>query len=172
MVKDQCWTSEELAYIAFGSNLGNRVGYINQMIEALAVIGGRSIRCSSLWNSEASGMEHSAGDFINGVVELRVTLAPEALLDALQQIEISLGRPRDHGINTARVIDLDIISYGSQVVMSDRLEIPHPRAHERLFVLKPLMELVPDLKLCGFEKTVTELVELAPPMAISRHFPR
>jgi len=157
-----------LVYIAFGSNIGNRVDYIKQMMKALEGIGGAAMRCSTLWLSEATGMGNDAGDFLNGVVELRTKLSAVKLLDSLQRIEISMGRPADHEENAARVIDLDIISYGDYSISTPRLTVPHPRAHERLFVLKPLLELAPDLKLHGFDQTVAELVEIAPPMRISK----
>ena len=157
-----------LVYIAFGSNMGKRVDYIKRMMTALEGIGGATMRCSSFWLSEATGMGRDAGDFVNGVVELRTKLPAAKLLDRLQQIEISMGRPADHEVNASRVIDLDIISYGDQSISTPRLTVPHPRAHQRLFVLNPLLELAPDLKLHGFDQTVAELVEIAPPMRISQ----
>jgi len=131
-------------------------------------IGGSTIRCSSFWYSEPTGMGNDAGEFINGVVELKTRLSVLELLQSLQRIEVTLGRPEDHGVNTARVMDLDIISYGDQQISSPRLTVPHPRAHQRLFVLSPLQELAPDFRLPGLDKTVAELVEVAPPMNISQ----
>ncbi|MFT4714358.1 MAG: 2-amino-4-hydroxy-6-hydroxymethyldihydropteridine diphosphokinase [Candidatus Azotimanducaceae bacterium] len=160
--------SDVLVYIAFGSNLGDRNENIQQMLIKLAEIGGTSIRCSSLWRSEAVGMDPGAQEFINGAVELRTCLTALALLRQLQRLEIALGRPTEHGLNTDRVIDLDIISYGNQKIVSEILMVPHPRAQDRLFVLKPLVELAPDLKLSGFDKTVTELLQDAPAMEVSR----
>ena len=164
--------SDVLAYVAFGSNLGDRNENIRQMLAKLAEIGGASIRCSSLWRSDAVGMDPGAEDFINGAVELRTSLTALALLDHLQRIEIALGRPADHGLNTARVIDLDMINYGNQKMVSETLTLPHPRAQDRLFVLKPLAELAPALKLSGFDKTVTELAQNAPAMGLRRLSPR
>ena len=160
--------SDVLVYIAFGSNLGDRNENIRQMLIKLAGIGGNSTRCSSLWRSEAVGMDPSAQEFINGVVELRTRLTALSLLRQLQCIEIALGRPTEHGLNTDRVIDLDIISYGNQKIVSEILMVPHPRAQDRLFVLNPLVELAPELKLRGFDKTVTELLQVAPTMKVSR----
>lgn len=157
-----------LVYVAFGSNLGDRNENIRQMLVKLAEFGGDSIRCSSLWRSDAVGMGPDAEDFINGAVELRTSLTAMALLRQLQKIEIALGRPGNHGPNTARSIDLDIISYGDQKMVSAILTLPHPRAQDRLFVLKPLAELAPELKLSGFDKTVTELAQDAPSMSVSR----
>jgi 2-amino-4-hydroxy-6-hydroxymethyldihydropteridine diphosphokinase len=157
-----------LVYIAFGSNLGDRNENIRQMLIKLAEIGGVSMRCSSLWRSEAVGMGPGAEEFINGAIELRTRLTALALLRQLQRIEIALGRPTEHQLNAARVIDLDIISYDNQKIVSEILTVPHPRAQDRMFVLKPLVELAPELKLSGFDKTVTELLQYAPAINVSR----
>ncbi len=155
-----------LVYIAFGSNLGNRIDHVRQMTSELEYIGGATMRCSSLWLSEATEMDSDAGDFVNGVIELKTKLSALALLDRLQQIEVAMGRPADHGFHTARVIDLDIICYGNQVISTPRLTVPHPRAHERAFVLNPLFELAPELKLPGFDQSLSEMIGKAPPMKI------
>jgi len=174
--EDICMTerdkSGELVYVAFGSNIGNRINNVSRMMILLEDLGVSNIRCSSLWLSEPLDMAGVSEVFINGVIEMRTTLSAAVLLGQLQHIEITLGRPADHGNNTSRVMDLDIVSYGDEHIVTDELVVPHPRVSERLFVLKPLVELAPELKLWGCDNTVAELVELAPPMKISLHSPR
>jgi 2-amino-4-hydroxy-6-hydroxymethyldihydropteridine diphosphokinase len=83
-------------------------------------------------------------DFINAVAELRTALSPAELLGALQAIELSLGRERPYR-HAPRTLDLDLLLQGQQVLHSDALTLPHPRLHQRAFVLRPLLDLAPDL---------------------------
>lgn len=126
------------AYIALGSNLGDRIGEIEKACREMDARGIRVTRTSSLWETEP--MYFADQDrFVNGVCEVETTLEPLELLDQLQDIENSMGRKKviDKG---PRNIDLDILLYDQETVNHERLKIPHVGIPEREFVLRPLAE--------------------------------
>ncbi|KAH8659377.1 Dihydropteroate synthase-like protein [Tricladium varicosporioides] len=131
----------QLAYIAFGSNLGDRVQWIEQACKEMSKRGVAILRTSSLWETDPMYVLDQ-DKFLNGVCEVKTNLGPIELLDTLQDIERSLGREKliDKG---PRNIDLDILLYGDEVVDHERLKIPHAGIFEREFVLRPLAELIP-----------------------------
>ena len=132
------------AYLSIGSNLGNRVGTIEAAVRALrpAV---RGIRLSRMYETEPM-YRTDQPKYLNAVLTGRTGLSPSGLLSAMQEIERSMGRDRSAETRMGpRVLDLDIVLYGRQVVQTDVLTIPHPRLEERKFVLVPLLELYPDL---------------------------
>lgn len=132
------------AYIALGSNLGDREGLIRAAIRALnAVPGIRVTRVSSLLENAAVGGPAGSPSFLNAAAELQTSLEPAELLSRMLEIERSLGRVRRERWSP-RTIDLDLLLYEDQVIDTQELRVPHPRMHERWFVLKPLTELVPD----------------------------
>lgn len=133
------------AYIGIGSDLGDRIERCQEAIRAMSEIAGiTAIRASSLY--ETAPVPPASGDwFVNGVVSVQTQLKPEALLLELQRIERSMGRPAERARGEARSIDLDLLLVGSQVVEEPDLILPHPRLHQRRFVLVPLCELDPDL---------------------------
>ncbi|KAK4161905.1 Dihydropteroate synthase-like protein [Cladorrhinum sp. PSN259] len=132
---------ERLAYIALGSNLGDRIGWIEKACAEMDKRGIMVKRTSSLWETEPMYVLDQ-DRFVNGACEVETTLEPLALLDALQDIENSLGRKKiiDKG---PRNIDLDILLYDSIKFNHERLTIPHIGIPEREFVLRPLAELIP-----------------------------
>ena len=99
--------------------------------------------------------------FVNAVVAFwpRTGETPESLLSKLQQIEVSFGRQPKKVMNEPRPLDLDLIAFGNEMRSTPALTLPHPRAHQRQFVLEPLSEIAPDLVLPGQTKTVAELVK-------------
>lgn len=133
------------AYIAFGSNLGDR---LSNMLAALELLVSHDcVTCmaqSSLYETAPVGGPPGQGPYLNGVVAVRTTLTPEALLAHCQTIESKLGRIRAV-IWGPRTIDLDLLLFGDVVVQTDNLILPHPRMHERGFVLVPLAEIAPDV---------------------------
>lgn len=136
----------EIAYIAFGSNQGDRERDIARAIEELrAIPGTRVLRVSSVFETKPVDCPPGSKDFLNGAVEIETELRPQALLSALLSIEHELGRVRSEK-NASRPIDLDILLYGDEVVNEPDLVIPHPRMHERAFILDPLLELAPDIR--------------------------
>ncbi len=134
-----------LAHVALGSNLGEREGHIGDALLALdRVPGTRVARRSSLYETAPVGGPAGQDAYLNAVAELETSLTPEQLLEQLQGIENAGGRVRaeHHG---PRTIDLDLLLFGGRVISTPELTVPHPRLHERLFVLEPLAELVPGL---------------------------
>jgi len=154
-----------LAYLAFGSNLGDRMG---QMRAALTALEGqypiRLQAMSAVYENRAVGMGN-ADDFLNAVVAVQTELEPEVLLDACLAVENQLGRVRT-GVWAPRTIDLDILVYDELVLDSERLHLPHPRIAERDFVAQPLSDIAPDLVVFG--KTVREIVAALPAIDLKR----
>jgi 2-amino-4-hydroxy-6-hydroxymethyldihydropteridine diphosphokinase len=132
------------AYVALGANLGDPKATVLAAFAALANLPeSRVARCSSLYRTAPVGIL-SQPDFVNAVALLETTLAPEALLDALLDIEARFGRIRRER-NGPRTLDLDLLLYDDIELDLPRLTLPHPRLHLRAFVLLPLAEVAPDL---------------------------
>ena len=143
-------------YLSLGSNVGDREQNIARGIAALADCGVRVTRQSSLYATEPREIR-TQNWFLNCVVEAETEWMPRQLLHALRELELTLGRRRLVR-GGPRVIDFDILLYGSSIVRLPDLEIPHPRMAERRFVLVPLRELDPALRHPVFKKTVSELL--------------
>jgi 2-amino-4-hydroxy-6-hydroxymethyldihydropteridine diphosphokinase len=128
------------AYIALGANLGQPVEQLREAVRRLAVVPGvTSLRLSPIYLSDPVGVTEQPR-FANAVAVLDTTLEPLALLDACQSIEQALGRERLMRWGP-RTIDLDLLFFGELRMSHPRLELPHPRWHERAFVLRPLLDL-------------------------------
>lgn len=140
-------------HIALGANLGDRLATLRSAVAALEALG-RVVARSSVWETEAVG---PPPDYYNAVVVLETTLEPEALLDGLQAIEAAHGRRRPAARDAPRTLDLDVLLWGDAVLATERLEVPHPRLHERAFVLEPLAEIDPALVHPRIGRTVEEL---------------
>jgi 2-amino-4-hydroxy-6-hydroxymethyldihydropteridine diphosphokinase len=133
------------AFVGVGANLGDAASTVRAALQALRGLPDtRRVACSSLYRS--APVDASGPDFINAAAELRTTLPARDLLRRLQAIEAAFGRVRSVR-NAPRTLDLDLISFGDQVLHSDELTLPHPRAHLRAFVLMPLAEIDPRLTL-------------------------
>jgi 2-amino-4-hydroxy-6-hydroxymethyldihydropteridine diphosphokinase len=132
-----------IAYIGLGSNLGDREAAIRAAAELIGVD-----RLSSIVETEPWGYEDQPR-FLNAVAELDTELPPRVLLELLLEVERQLGRERTGPRYGPRTIDLDLLLYGGERIDEPGLEVPHPRLHERLFVLEPLAELAPDLQIPG-----------------------
>ena len=138
----------ETVYVALGSNLDEPRRQLQAGVQALAQLPGTQVhKCSSFYASAPVGYAHQP-DFVNAVAAIHTTLAPRALLDALLGIERAHGRMRDIP-NGPRTLDLDIVLYGERVVHEPGLTVPHPRMHQRAFVLAPLAEIAPDAQVPG-----------------------
>jgi 2-amino-4-hydroxy-6-hydroxymethyldihydropteridine diphosphokinase len=131
------------AYIALGSNLGDRLGHLRAAVERLRQLG-TVAACSSVYETEPRDYIDQPL-FLNAVIAVETSLPPGELMASLLQVEQSLGRERyaDQPPKGPRRIDLDILLYGSEVLHTPGLQVPHPRLSERLFVLMPLAEIAP-----------------------------
>ncbi|AIQ50160.1 2-amino-4-hydroxy-6-hydroxymethyldihydropteridine diphosphokinase [Paenibacillus sp. FSL R7-0331] len=130
------------AYIALGANLGNREGTLKEALQRLDRHEGiEVVRCSSIYETEPVGYLDQP-QFLNMAAALRTTLAPEALLQAMLEIENQLGRVRDIRYGP-RTVDLDLLWVDGQTLDTPDLTLPHPRMMERAFVLVPLSDIVP-----------------------------
>jgi 2-amino-4-hydroxy-6-hydroxymethyldihydropteridine diphosphokinase len=135
------------AFIGLGSNLGDREGHLEAAIRELAALPGTTLVAhSSLYESAPLGAE--GGDYLNAVARLRTSLAAPDILGALQAIEARHGRARPYA-HAPRTLDLDLLLHGEARLASPALTLPHPRLHERAFVLLPLAEVAPGLRIPG-----------------------
>lgn len=136
------------AVIALGGNIDGPVGHVTRAFDELASLPGCVLLArSSLYRTAPIGYTDQPA-FINACALVETSLAPGALLEALLAIERAHGRVRELP-NGPRTLDLDIVLYGDRIVGEPGLEIPHPRAHERAFVLEPLLEVWPEAVLPG-----------------------
>ncbi|SRR6266852_5531869 len=145
-----------LIYLSLGSNLGDRAENLESAIEALPEAGVRVLRQSAFYETEPVDFVAQPW-FLNCVVEAETSLPPESLLDALHAIERRLGSKKLIA-RGPRIIDLDILFYGTDAIHSEEIEIPHPRMAERRFVLVPLAELAPAIKHPVLHATIAELL--------------
>ncbi len=140
-------TVGELAFLGLGSNLGDRLGNLQHAVDLLAATRGIVVlRSSRIYETAPVGP--SQPDFLNAVVEARSELEPAELLAACADVERKLGRVRAV-YRGPRTIDVDVLGFGDRVIHTDELVVPHPRMHERAFVLVPLLELAEDPPLPG-----------------------
>ena len=129
------------AWVGLGANLGDRLDSLRNALKAIAALPGtRVLRVSPLYRS--APVDAGGPDYLNAVAQLETTLAPEALLMRLQEIEHACGRDRPYR-NAPRTLDLDILLFDDQEINTPTLAVPHPRMCERAFVLLPLAELAP-----------------------------
>jgi 2-amino-4-hydroxy-6-hydroxymethyldihydropteridine diphosphokinase len=136
---------KETVFIGFGSNVGDRVDWCDRAVTLLSLLPHSRLQgVSLLYETEPvrDRIDPGEGWFLNGVVQLETDITPRSLLTTLQEIERALGRDDDKR-SGPRTIDLDILFYGEQVIKEPGLTIPHPRLHQRRFVLMPMNELDP-----------------------------
>ncbi len=134
-----------IAYLGLGSNLGNRLAFLRGGRDSLTrrfdiVL----LRASAVFETEAVGGPPDNPSFLNAVLEIETSLSPRELLAACQAVEDEFGRTRPMEW-APRTLDIDLLMYGEATISETDLQVPHPRLHERNFVLAPLNELAPDL---------------------------
>ena len=150
-----------IVYLSLGSNLGDKVGYIQQ---AVALLKGSSdinvVATSSFYETEPMDMT-SKNWFVNASVQLTTGLSPEELLALCQKTESMLGRKRNSESKeySDRTIDIDILFYDNQIIKTNDLIIPHQRFHKRAFMLIPMLEIAEDFVHPVFGKTVAQLYD-------------
>ena len=149
------------AFVGLGSNLGDREGTLRAAVGRLrSMAATRVVRVSSLRNTEPVGYVDQPR-FLNGAVELETELPAHELLDVLLELERGFGRDRSASPPRGpRTLDLDLLLYGGEEIAEPGLEVPHPRLHERRFVLEPLAELDPALEVPGKGPIQTLLARL------------
>ena len=148
------------AAIALGSNLGDRLANLQSardQIRALDGITEPTVQ-STVYETSPVDCEPGAQNFYNAVIEVGFEKSADVLLEALKKIEQTLGRECNHERNVSRTIDLDLLYFGSEHRDDAQLQLPHPRMTERKFVLQPLCDIAPDLRLPGQTKNVGELL--------------
>lgn len=134
--------AQATAWIGLGANLGAREAALRSAVSAMGALPGtRVLRVSCLYRS--APLDAGGPDYVNAVAEISTTLAPHDLLRAVQSLEQASGRERPYR-NAPRTLDLDILLYADLRLESPDLTLPHPRLHERAFVLLPLAELAPE----------------------------
>jgi 2-amino-4-hydroxy-6-hydroxymethyldihydropteridine diphosphokinase len=146
-----------ISYIGIGSNLGEKKKNCEDAIHNLSFEGGNICSCSSFYETSAWGV-HNQPSFINLVLKIETELTPYELLHCLKGIEKLLGRKETFRWGP-RLIDLDILFYGSHIVKTPNLKIPHCYLHKRLFVLEPMMEIAPDFIHPLIKKSIQELYQ-------------
>jgi 2-amino-4-hydroxy-6-hydroxymethyldihydropteridine diphosphokinase len=136
-----------IAYIGVGANLGDARANVEDALSRLAALPATQVLArSSLWKT--APIDSSGDDYINAVASIDTTLEPLALLDAVREIELAHGRERPYR-NAPRTLDLDILLYEERQIDTAVLTIPHPRMHQRAFVLAPLCEIAPAVSIPG-----------------------
>ena len=154
-----------MVVVALGSNLGDSQRNMLRAVQELKVLSDHVLLVSSLWQTTPVDCPPGSPAFVNAVVGLvpREGETPESLLAKLQALEKEFGRRPKEVLNEPRLLDLDLIAFGNETRATKELTLPHPRAHERRFVLQPLSEIAPDLILPGQTKSVARLLDQLPP---------
>jgi 2-amino-4-hydroxy-6-hydroxymethyldihydropteridine diphosphokinase len=152
------------AFVALGSNLGESATLVREALDRLQEISADPLLRSSLWRTVPVDCPPGSPAFVNAVAGLRPRAGetPESLLGHLQQLEREFGRQPKVVPNEPRPLDLDLLAFGSEQRATDRLTLPHPRAHQRRFVLAPWSEIAPEFVVPGQDRTVGELLARLP----------
>ena len=148
------------AFIALGSNMGDSENILRRAIQRLAEFSTGPLVKSSFWQTSPVECPPGSPPFVNAVVGISpyVGETPDSLLGKLQDLEKEFGRKPKVVVNEPRRLDLDLISFGQEARASAALNLPHPRATQRRFVLQPLAEIAPDLILPGQTQSVAQLL--------------
>lgn len=152
---------KNISYLSIGSNLGDRLGTFQKSFQLFAENPHIELfACSSLYETDPVGYTDQ-DCFLNAVFKVKTDLKPEDLLQTCNHIEQELGRKREVRWGP-RTLDLDILLYNHENIETEILSIPHPRLHERAFVIVPLMEVDPDIRLPKMNTSLSDLLEKIP----------
>jgi 2-amino-4-hydroxy-6-hydroxymethyldihydropteridine diphosphokinase len=154
--------------VGLGSNVGDRLANLRAAREALERKGVEPVKSSSVYETAPQGEVTDQPDFLNACLEIRTGLDPEALLDVCKQVERELGRPPGGVRHGPRPIDVDLLLLGDLEHRSERLTLPHAEVATRRFVLEPLLELDPELRLPG-GKPLRELLPAVLDQRVTPH---
>ena len=156
-----------VAYIGLGSNLGDRVAHLLSAVNAIKHLSD-SIAVSSVYESEPFGVgDDCQPRYLNMVISIHTGLGPYRLLTELLKIEKANGRVRHHR-NESRTLDLDLLLFGGDIIETVELLVPHPRMHERAFVMLPMSEIAPDLTHPVKNLTMSEIAATLPDQGVQR----
>lgn len=151
----------QTVFIGFGSNMGDRLDFCDRAITLLGLLpNSQLVGISSLYETEPVNDGAAPGDgwFLNGVVQIETQVMPHSLLAVCREIEQALGRDLDDR-KGPRTLDLDILFYGNRVINEPDLDVPHPRLHQRRFVLVPMVDLAPDWTHPQLHRTMQALLD-------------
>lgn len=151
--------SQNTGFLALGSNLGDKERFLKKTLELIEELKDTTVqRLSSIYKTNpVGGSTHS---YLNLVAEFHSKEDPQRLMDSFLSIEYRLGRRRSGKQNEDRVIDIDLLLYGNRILNTPKLILPHPRMHQRQFVLEPLCELAPKLSHPMFSQTMEDFLKL------------
>ena len=154
-------------FLAFGASKGDREAFVRLALDELGKGNFIIQKVSPLYETDPVDCEDGVPPFLNGVLQGVWNGSPEELLDLCQSIERRAGRPEIHNSRQSRELDLDIILFGQEIIRTERLTVPHPRAFQRAFVLAPMNDIAPDAVFPDLGKTVSALLgELSAPGGI------
>ena len=148
-------------FLSLGSNKGDRFPQLKKAIEEIHKYAGKVLNISDIFESKSWAYEDA--DYLNIVIEIKTNLSPDKLLQKTQTIENKLGRntktytKNGKPVYSARIIDIDILFYGNEIINSDKLTIPHPLMHLRRFVLQPMTQIAADFIHPVFNETIKTL---------------
>ena len=158
----------KLVYLSLGSNLGDPAANLNTAITGLRALG-EVAAVSSFYETEPVELTAQPW-FLNCAIKLDTEKMPKQLMSGILDLEKEMGRRRQQN-KGPRIIDIDILLFGSSIIETKGLTIPHPAMHQRRFVLKPLAEIAPDVRHPVFKRTVRELRDALPPGQAVRRIP-
>jgi len=158
-----------IAFLSIGTNIGDRENNLRAVLAKIEEYAGRIFMSSSIYETEPWGF-NSENEFLNMVVAVETDNTPSGLLGRLLYIESMLGRLRNGKQFSSRIIDIDILLYSDVVFNDSNLKIPHPRLHERKFVLVPLCEIAPEMLHPVFKNSFASLLKACNDMSKVRKF--